>query len=79
MTVRTCDTAMVTVSHAEAGTMTFLVPAYTVPSETLRERLEHLQALYFEVSSAQRMPTSLADYAMYLLAKASTDPKEQQI
>lgn len=51
------------------------VPAFTVDTETLRERVSELMETYLLRSELNEL--SLADFALFLLSQAATDPKEQ--
>lgn len=70
-----CELAEVIVKVDDHVVATRTVPAYTVPAEELKERIEGELSTYIARSGGTRQ--SLADFALYLLAQASKDPKEQ--
>lgn len=72
-----CQVVCVTIDPLEGPVVRLTVPAYTVPPATLAERIEGLSMEYMALSRAQGESVSLGDFGMFVLAKASEDPREQ--
>lgn len=85
MSTTECQLACVTIdpldepSPDDESAVRFVVPAYTVPLPALRERVVDAFGEY-ERRTQEEAPkrASLADFAFYLLALATTDPRTQE-
>lgn len=64
---------------SDEGVVALTIPAYTVPTEALRQRVIAITDGYLQLSRIARQPVSLGDFALHVLAHAANDPKDQPI
>lgn len=72
-----CDTAAITIQTSTQQTVRLVLPAYTVPTDDLSTRIASIVTDYFAgLFHQDTTVASLADFTMYCLAQAATDPFE---
>lgn len=78
MTLVQCDRVFVSVAHQTTGVRLLTLPAYTVPTDDLAERITKLTDEYFATTRDLDTPVSLSDFALFITGRASRDPFEQE-
>lgn len=70
-----CELVNVIVVDESGVPVIMEIPAYTVKSETLDERVKNILSTYLSLSEQMRNSVSLGDFALFLLAQAKNDPR----
>lgn len=72
-----CETIGVLITHPDEGMKQLTVPAYTMAPIELAGKITDAVIEYLTRATAQNAPTSMGDFACYMLTVASADPREQ--
>jgi hypothetical protein len=73
-----CEIVTAVFTDEEGSSVKYELPAFTVESSELENRINSLAHEYLERSLHLKSPVSLADYALWIVRHASYDPTEMK-